>query len=338
MSAVGFTENLAVDDPRSLIDARVPRPTAGPRDLIVRVQAVSVNPVDTKVRAGMAADGLRVLGFDAAGTVVETGSDATLFSVGDEVYYAGTIERAGTDAELHAVDERLVGHKPRTLSFAQAAALPLTTITAWEGLFDKLKLTETSHGTLFVPGASGGVGSMVLQLAKELLPQVRTIATSSRPETDRWVQSMGADDIVNHRADLRAELAGVAPSGVDWVFTSHVEGEGQLALYVDVLKPFGEIVAIDDPESLDVVALKTKSLSLHWEFMFARAISGGDAQLPQHELLDRVADLVDAGRIRSTVTEVLSPIDASTLRQAHARIEDGHVIGKIVLEVAQPAR
>ncbi|MDO9377512.1 MAG: zinc-binding alcohol dehydrogenase family protein [Nocardioidaceae bacterium] len=333
MRAVGFTRSLPIDDPASLQDLEVPRPTPGEHDLLVEVRAVSVNPVDTKVRrGGDAEDGPRVLGYDAAGLVVEVGSAVTLFSPGDEVYYAGNLLRPGTDAELHAVDERIVGRKPSTLSFAEAAALPLTVITAWEGLFDKLRLTADSAGTLYVPGASGGVGSVVLQLAETLLPRVHVVATSSRPETDAWVTSLGADATVDHRGDdLRGQLSTAAPDGVDWVFTSRIEDEGQLQLYTDVLNPFGEIVAIDDPETLDVAALKSKSLSLHWELMFTRSIAGGDGQLSQHRLLEEVADLVEAGRIRSTLTTTLSPIDAEQLREAHRQVEGGRVVGKIVL-------
>ena len=324
---------LPISDPDSLVDAEVPRPEAGSHDLLVDVRAVSVNPVDVKVRASREpeAGGVSVVGFDAAGVVVAVGADASRYAVGDEVFYAGSIARPGTNSELHAVDERIVGRKPSSLSFAEAAALPLTAITAWEGLFDKLRITRESEGVLLVAGATGGVGSMVLQLIETLVPGVRTIATSSRPEGDSWVRDLGADVVVDHRGDLRAQLADAAPDGIDWVFTSVVEQEGALALYADVLRPFGAILAIDDPESLDVVPLKTKALSLHWEFMFARPLAGGDDQLRQGELLDEVADLVDAGRLRTTMTTALSPIDAEQLREAHRLVEDGHVIGKVVL-------
>ena len=273
-----------------------------------------------------------MLGFDAAGVVVEVGSDVTLFTPGDEVWYAGSIIRPGTNARFHAVDERIVGRKPTSLTFAEAAALPLTAITAWEGLFEKLRLTEASVGTMFVPGASGGVGSVVLQLAEALLPGVRLIATSSTEESEDWVRGLGAAATVNHRVgDLRSQLADVAPEGVDWVFTSRVADPGQLELYVDVLNPFGEIVAIDDPEHLDIAFLKSKSISFHWELMFTKSIAGGEAQISQHRLLDEVADLVDAGRIRTTATTVLAPIDAARLREAHRLVETGRTIGKVVV-------
>ena len=303
MRAVAFRRSLDPADPEALIDIEVPRPSATGHDILVEVRAVSVNPVDHKIRRGGDVEEPRVLGFDAAGVVVEVGDLVTLFKPGDEVWYAGDVSRPGTNSELHLVDERIASRKPTTLTFGEAAALPLTAITAWEGLFDKLELSPESRGTLFVAGASGGVGSMVLQLAEALLPGVRVVATSSRPETDEWVRSLGADAWVNHRdGDLREQLDAAAPDGIDWVFTSYVAEPGQLALYVSVLNPFGEIVAIDDPNGLDIGLLKSKSLSFHWELMFTRALAGGDAQLSQHRLLERVAELVEAGRIRSTAT------------------------------------
>ena len=316
MRAVAFTRSLPVDDPASQVDVELPRPVPGARDLLVEVRAVSVNPVDVKVRGGGDPDGARVLGFDAAGVVVEVGEEVTLFQPGDEVWYAGDILRPGTNAELHVVDERIVARKPRSLSFADAAALPLTAITAWEGLFDKLRLTEASTGTLLVVGASGGVGSMVLQLAEALLPGVRVVATSSTEESEAWVRGLGAE---------------AAPDGVDWVFTARVADPGQLELYVDVLNPFGQIVAIDDPETLDIAFLKSKSISFHWELMFTRPIAGGDGQLAQHRLLTDVAALVDEGRVRSTATTVLRPLDAEQLRAAHRQVESGRTIGKVVI-------
>jgi NADPH:quinone reductase len=332
MKAVGYQRSLPVDDPSSLLDVTVPRPTPAPHDLVVEVRAVSVNPVDVKVRNGGDPNDTRILGFDAAGVVVEVGQDVTLYSPGDEVWYAGNITRPGTNADYHLVDERIVGRKPSNLTFAEAAAMPLTAITAWEGLFDKFRLTEDSTGTLLVIGASGGVGSMVLQLAETLLPGVRVIATSSSPESDQWVTSLGADATVNHREDdLRGQIKAAAPDGVDWVFTSRVADAGQLELYVDVLNPFGEIVAIDDPEQLDIAFLKSKSITFHWELMFTRPIAGGDRQIAQHRLLDEIATLVDAGRLQSTATKVLSPINAEQLREAHRLVEGGRTIGKVAI-------
>jgi NADPH2:quinone reductase len=332
MRAVAFTRSLDISDPKALLDIEVPRPAPAGSDILVEVRAVSVNPVDYKIRTGGDSSQARILGFDAAGVVVEVGDGVTLFHPGDEVWYAGDISRPGTNSEFHLVDERIVSRKPTTLSFSDAAALPLTAITAWEGLFDKLKLNERSRGTLYVPGASGGVGSMVLQLAEALLPGVRVIATSSRPETDEWVRDLGAEAWVNHRVgDVREQLAVAAPEGVDWIFTSHVAEPGQLDLYVSALNPFGEIVAIDDLKGIDIGALKSKSLTFHWELMFTRPLAGGDNQLSQHHLLGRVAELVDAGKVRSTATTVLQPINAEQLREAHRLVQTGRTIGKVVV-------
>jgi NADPH2:quinone reductase len=316
--------------PDSLIDVTIAAPTPGPRDLIVEVRAVSVNPVDTKVRASAnPSDTERILGYDAAGIVVATGSDVTLFTVGDEVYYAGDIRRHGTNAALHAVDERIVGRKPSTLSFAEAAALPLTTITAWESLFDKLKLSTSSTGTILVFGGAGGVGSILIQLAKQLTG-LTVIATAGRPESAAWSKRMGADHVVDRSQPLLPQLSAIAPRGVDYLFTPHSKGNAEL--FASIVRPLGEIVGIDEDRTFDLVALKGKSISWHWENMFVRPVHATDDLIAQHELLETVADLVDAGRIRSTLTESLSPLDAATLRQAHAKIETGHTIGKIVIE------
>ena len=328
-AAVAFSRSLPATDPESLVDVVLEAPSPGPHDLLVDVQAVSVNPVDVKVRLGGDPDGERVLGFDASGVVREVGSDVTLFHPGDEVSYAGDISRPGTNATLHVVDERIVGPKPTTLSFAEAAALPLTAITAWESLFDKLRLTPESSGTLLVVGATGGVGSIMLQIVDHLLPHVTVVATASRPEGEAWVRSLGADHVVNHRDDLAAGVGEVAPDGIDWIFTAH--SEGMVETFAELLRPFGAVVAIDDPSSLDVRAFKSKSLSWHWELMFTRPLQGGEDQARQHEILTEVARLVDAGTFRSTATTVLTPIDATQLREAHRLVEDGHVIGKVVV-------
>lgn len=243
-----------------LVDAMLPVPTTGVRDVLIRVEAVSVNPVDVKVRASATAHTAgRVLGYDGAGTVVAVGEEVTLHAVGDEVWWAGQIDRPGSNAEYQCVDERIVGRKPATLSWIEAAAMPLTTITAWETLFDRLTLTADSSGVLLVVGATGGVGSMILQLAEHLLPKVTTVATSSTPEGDAWVRSLGADAVVNHHGDVAAQLGVIAPNGVDWIFTAH--SRGQIDLYAGVLTPFGHIVAIDDERGQDLSPLKDKSIA-----------------------------------------------------------------------------
>ncbi|HSZ38980.1 MAG TPA: zinc-binding alcohol dehydrogenase family protein [Trebonia sp.] len=306
-----------------LTDASVPVPDPGPRDLLVRVAAVSVNPVDTKVRPGRAG---RILGYDAAGTVVAAGPEVTRFAVGDEVYYAGDITRPGSNAEFQAVDERITGRKPSSLSFADAAALPLTTITAWETLFDHLRATPESAGDFLIVGAPGGVGSILTQLARTQT-RLRVIGTAGRTESAAWVREMGAHETVD-RHDLAAEVRRVAPGGVDWLFTSY--SRGQIPVYAEVLRPFGHIVAIDD-EHEDSYPLKSKSLTWHWEFMFARSShQAGDLGV-QGALLDRVAALVDKGVLRTTATRRMAGITAATLAEAHRLAESGGVIGKIVL-------
>lgn len=300
----------------------------GPHDLLVEVEAVSVNPVDVKLRASAPADGFKVLGFDAAGTVREVGSAVTLFAPGDEVLYAGSIDRPGTNQRLHVVDERITGRKPASLSFADAAALPLTAITAWETLFDRLRLTTDSTGTLLVIGATGGVGSIMLELAEALLPNVTVIATASDEERAAWVRGLGAEYTVNHRGDLVSEVQGIAPTGVDWLFTAH--SEGQIETYAQIVAPFGHIVAIDDGPR-DVFPLKGKSIAWHWELMFARPLQQTPDMIEQHQLLNQVADLIDQGRIRATTAQTLTPISADTMREAHALIESGRTIGKVVV-------
>ena len=327
-TAVGYRRNLPVSDPECLVTEEVAVPEPGPHDLLVEVEAVSVNPVDVRTRAHTPAEGLRVLGFDAAGTVRDVGSAVTLFRPGDEVYYAGTIDRPGTNQRLHAVDERLVGRRPRGLSFADAAALPLTAITAWESLFDRLALRPDSAGTILVVGASGGVGAITLRLLEARCPDVTVIATASDAERQAWVRELGAEHAVNHRTDLAAQVLAVAPDGVDWLFTAH--SEGQLETYAEIVRPFGRVVAIDDGPR-DVSPLKSRSISWHWEFMFTRALLRTPDRIEQHRLLNRVADLVDEGRLHPTTTRALTPLNAANLREANRLVETGRSLGKTVV-------
>lgn len=326
--AIGYRDNLPASDPRSLIEETIGVPALGPRDLLVEVRAVSVNPVDVKLRAAAPTGGLRVLGFDAAGVVRAAGSEVTLFSPGDEVFYAGSVGRPGSNQLLHAVDERIVGHKPRALSFAEAASLPLASLTAWESLFDRLELTEDSAGTLLVVGATGGVGSVLLQLAQARLPHVTVIATASGREREEWVHELGAEHTVDHRGDLVAQVSAIAPTGVDWIFTAH--SEEQIPVYAEVIRPFGHIVAIDDG-ARDVAPLKFKSVAWHWERMFTRPLLDTPDLIEQHRVLDRIAHLVDGGGLRHIVAQTLSPISEENLREAHRRVESGRTVGKIVL-------
>jgi zinc-binding alcohol dehydrogenase family protein len=328
MRAVGYRKALPISDPASLEDLEVPMPEPGPRDLLVRVEAVSVNPVDVKVRASSDPGGEpKILGYDAAGTVVATGSDVQLFSPGDEVYYAGSIDRPGTDAQFHVVDERITGHKPRSLTFAQAAALPLTTITAWEALFDRFRLNPESSGVLVVLGAAGGVGSMIIQLTRVLTRMV-VVGTASRPESQQWAQELGAHHVIDHH-DLVGGVRGITPDGVTHVFSPHTAGS--IEDFAEILRPHGAIVAIDEPEGLDILPLKNKSISFNWEFMFTRPLYQPPDMVEQHELLDRVAGMVDEGTVRTTLTRQLGPISAATLREAHTLVESGRMTGKVVV-------
>ena len=328
MRAVGYRQPAPISDPASLEDAKVPVPEPGPRDLLVEVRAVSVNPVDVKLRASSDPGGeLKILGYDAAGKVTAVGDKVTLFSPGDEVYYAGSIARPGTNAQFHVVDERIVGHKPRTLTFGEAAALPLTTITAWETLFERFRLSPESSGTLLALAAAGGVGSMITQLARALT-RVTVIGTASRPESRQWALDHGAHHVVNHH-DLVAEVRAAEPDGVTHIFSPHTDG--MIDRFAEILRPFGAVTAIDEPEGLDLLPLKDKSITFHWEFMFTRPLFEPPDMIVQHDLLDRVADLVHEGTIRTTLSTELSPFNAETMRQAQAMVEEGRMTGKVVV-------
>jgi len=335
MKAVGYREPLPITDPQSLLDLELPEPRPHGRDLLVQVKAVSVNPVDTKVRRRSAPPpgDVQVLGWDASGVVLETGPDARLFRPGDQVWYAGSKVRPGTNSELHLVDERIVGRKPASLDYAQAAALPLTGITAWELLFERLAIAPGKvygDDSLLIIGAAGGVGSVLTQLARRLTG-LRVIGTASRPETAQWVRSLGAHEVIDHGRPLSEELA---RSGIPQV--SHVASLTKTDLHfaeiVKALLPQGRLALIDDPEPIDVRQLKQKCISLHWELMFTRSMFETPDMIAQHRLLTELAELVDAGVIRTTVAEHFGAINAANLRRAHALIESGRSRGKIVLE------
>jgi zinc-binding alcohol dehydrogenase family protein len=329
MRAIGFRRSLPVTDPESLLEVELPRPAPGPHDLLVRVEAVSVNPADAKVRAaGDPEDVPKVLGYDAAGVVEAVGAEVSLFRAGDEVYYAGNIARPGTNAEYHLVDERITGHKPASLDFAAAAALPLTTITAWETLFDRLRLGKDSTGTLVVMAAAGGVGSMVVQLARRLTG-LTVIGTASRPESAEWVTGLGAHHVVDHHGDLVGAVRDIAPHGADYVFSPFSAGNVQR--YADLMGVGGQVVAIDEPEGLDTLPLKSKSQAWHWELMFTRPMFETPDMIEQKHLLSRVAGLVDELRLRTTLTESIADFSAAGLRRAHELVESGRMTGKVVV-------
>ncbi|WP_434519089.1 zinc-binding alcohol dehydrogenase family protein [Pseudomonas sp. NFX1] len=333
MKAVVYTQpGLPIQDAQSLYDTQLPTPTPGARDLLVEVKAIAVNPVDTKIRASRGGEQPQVLGWDAVGVVREVGAEVTLFQPGDEVFYAGAIDRQGTYSELHVVDERIVGHKPRSLDNASAAALPLTSITAWELLFDRLGVVENAGKgqSLLVIGAAGGVGSILVQLASKLT-QLTVIGTASRPETQAWVKELGAHHVIDHSKPIAPQLQALGLDTVDYVI-SLTHTDTYLAQLVEVLRPQGKLALIDDPAQLDVMPLKRKSLSLHWELMFTRSLYKTEDMIKQHQLLERVSKLIDDGVLKTTVGEHFGTINADNLKRAHAVIESGKARGKIVLE------
>lgn len=342
MRAVGYRNSLPITDPLALEDLELPAPVAQPHDVVVRVGAVSVNPVDTKVRKNRKpAEGApQVLGWDAVGVVEAMGAEASRsgrFAVGDRVYYAGAINRPGSNSELHAVDERIIAKAPRTLSDEQAAALPLTSITAYELLFDRLRIPKGGGAgqTLLVVGGAGGVGSILIQLARQLT-QVRIVATASRPETQAWCKELGAHAVIDHSAGrppeqtLAAQLKAAGLGEVDHV-TALTQTQQHYEQIIEALKPQGQLSLIDDMDNLNAMKLKSKSISLHWELMFTRSLYQTPDLEEQGKLLDEVASLVDAGKLRSTTTGSFGRINAENLRKAHAQLESGTSRGKLVL-------
>ncbi|HEY8026290.1 MAG TPA: zinc-binding alcohol dehydrogenase family protein [Burkholderiaceae bacterium] len=336
MKAVAYYRNQPIAQPESLLDLNLPEPVIGEFDLLVEVKAISVNPVDVKIRTNVAPEGdaAKVIGWDVAGIVRAAGAKASLFRPGDRVWYAGSLARAGANSELHAVDERVVGRMPAKLGFVEAAALPLTSITAWELLFDRLQVLNNdapAGKSLLIIGAAGGVGSILTQLARQLTG-LTVIGTASRAETVEWVRNLGAHHVIDHTQPLEAQLHDLGfAGGVDFIAGLNQSG-AHFAQMAAVIAPQGKIALIDDPDMIDVRLLKRKSVSLHWEFMFTRSFFGTDDMAKQHQLLNRVADLIDAGTIKSTVAENFGRINAANLKRAHALIESNRVKGKIVLE------
>jgi NADPH2:quinone reductase len=332
MRAVGYKHSLPIDNVESLVDLEVEKPAPAGRDLLVAVKAVSVNPVDTKVRkrADPKGGAPKILGYDAAGIVVAAGPEAKLFKTGDEVFYAGSILRQGTNAEFHLVDERIVGGKPKTLDFTAAAALPLTSITAWEMLFDRLAVPRESTGrSLLIVGGAGGVGSVAIQLARKLT-KLTVIATASRPETVAWCKELGAHHVIDHGKPMAPQLEAIGHRFVDYVFGINASDQHYDTI-VEVIAPQGKFGLIDDPGPIDPNKLKGKSASLHWESMFTRSSFQTPDIEAQHRLLTEVATLVDTGVIRTTLAETLGTINAANLRRAHALLESGKARGKLVL-------
>ncbi|MEM9209842.1 MAG: zinc-binding alcohol dehydrogenase family protein [Pseudomonadota bacterium] len=332
MKAVGYTKVGSIDLPDALIDFELPKPSPMDRDLLVKVNAISVNPVDTKIRTRRApkADIPEVLGWDAAGEVVDVGPNVTEFAIGDLVFYAGALDRPGTNSEYHLVDERIVGRKPAALSMAEAAAMPLTTLTAYEMLFDRLQVPRSGAETVLIIGGAGGVGSIAIQLLRALT-NVTVIATASRPETEEWVRKLGAHHVVNHRNPLPEQIAELATTAPFFIFSTN-QTQDYVAQVADVIAPQGRFGLIDDPTSFDIAPFKQKSVSIHWEFMYTRSLFQTDDIYRQGKILNEVAALVDAGKIVSTATETLGTITAENLIKAHKLIESGSTKGKLVLQ------
>lgn len=330
MKAIVYRQNgLPIADPQSLYETDLPKPQPGPRDLLVKIRAISVNPVDTKVRNGAPTDEPRILGWDAVGEVEAVGAEVSLFQPGDEVFYAGSIVRPGSYAEYSLVDERIAGRKPQSLSDADAAALPLTSLTAWELLFDRLEVKPDEDAALLIVGAGGGVGSIMTQLARKLTG-LTVIGTASRPETAKWVKSLGAHHVIDHSRPLADELKKIGIEQVRYV-ASLTHTDQHFDQIVEVLAPQGRMGVIDDPQVLDVMPLKRKAISLHWELMFTRAIFQTADMQRQHDILQHISRLIDDGTLRSTLGDHYGPITADNLRKAHALIESGKARGKIVL-------
>lgn len=335
MKAIGFEQSLPIDHAQSLLEFDAPMPTIAAHEVLVQVRAIAVNPVDIKIRnVGAPNNGdKRILGWDAAGVVEQVGAQVHGLAVGDEVYYAGVVNRAGCNAEYQAVDARIVAKKPHSLDFAQAAALPLTSLTAYEGLFDRLQVQEqhpARNRVLLVIGGSGGVGSQVIQLAKQCT-DLTVVATASRPESQAWCRQLGADCVIDHRDNLQDAWVSTGLPQPSWVFsTQHTDDYAETL--AALMAPQGRLVLIDDPKTLSINPFKQKSISLHWEFMFTRGLFVTADIERQRDILAEVAQLIDTGRIQTTLNKVISPINVDNLKQAHRDIESGNSIGKIVLQ------
>ena len=335
MKAVGYYETGPIDRKDALVDLEIDKPAPEGRDLLVKITAVSVNPVDTKIRQRRAPEGgaADILGWDAVGEVAQVGADAGLFQPGDMVYYAGAIDRPGTNAEYHLVDERIVGRKPANLSNTEAAALPLTTLTAYEMLFDRLRVNDPVPGAapaVLIIGGSGGVGSIAIQLLRATT-DITVIATASRPETQSWVKELGAHHVIDHSQSLVEQIEALGIGQPGFVFsTTHTDS--YIEQIAELIAPQGRFGLIDDPVNLDIASLKPKSTSIHWEFMYTRSLFGTSDVARQHDILTHTTDLVEAEKIRSTATQTMGKIDAATLMRAHALIETNTARGKIVLE------
>ena len=335
MKAVGYQKSLPIEDKEALLDFETAKPEPKGRDIRVAVKAISANPVDSKVRkrAAPPAGEHKILGFDAAGVVDAVGTDVTLFKPGDEVFYAGSILRQGTNSEFHLVDERIVGRKPKSLSFAQAAALPLTSITAWELLFDRLGAVpgkSVDRRTLLITGGAGGVGSILIQLARRLTG-LTVVATATRPESQKWCLDLGAHAVIDHAKPMKEQIEKLKLPPVALVASLTFTDQHYKAI-AEFMAPQGKFGLIDDPPEFTMSAFKGKAISVHWESMFTRSSFQTPDMIAQHHLLNDVGDLIDKGVLRTTLDQSFGTITAANLKRAHALLESGKSRGKIVLE------
>ena len=337
MKAIGFKKHLKIDDPESLIDFEMKKPTAKGHDLLVKVNAVSVNPVDIGVRKGghSVLKTPKVIGWDACGVVEEVGSKVSLFKPGDRVFYAGSFIRSGSDGEYQLVDERIVGHAPETLKDNEAAAMPLTSLTAYEALFEQMDLTwnqenkNNQHKTILIINGAGGVGSVATQLAH--LAGLTVIATASRPDSIKWTQDHGADYVVNHREDLVKQVRKLGFKYVDYILELK-DLDGHWKEMCELIKPEGHIVSITEnhrPINLRLLTKKKAHFSLEW--MYTKSYYQTDDMITQHDILDKIAQMLDSGKLRCTMTKSLTPLNATNLRKAHKLVESGHMTGKVVV-------
>ncbi|HKR86700.1 MAG TPA: zinc-binding alcohol dehydrogenase family protein [Phenylobacterium sp.] len=336
MKAVGYRIPGPIDAAASLTDIDLPEPSPTGRDILVEVKAVSVNPVDYKVRGSTPpndGEAWKVLGWDAAGVVRAVGPSASLFQPGDEVFYAGSISRSGTNAEFHLVDERIVGRKPQSLDWAEAAALPLTALTAWEAFFDRLDVTKPVPGAapaILIIGGAGGVGSVAIQIARQRT-DLTVIATASRPETQDWVRTLGAHHVVDHSKPLAPQVEALGLGAPAFVFST-TQTAAHVQDVAELIAPQGRFGMIDDPAGFEIMLFKRKAVSIHHELMFTRPIYQTPDMAEQGRILNEVSRLADQGKLRTTLTERLSPINAANLKHAHALVESGKARGKVVLE------
>ncbi|WP_425590550.1 zinc-binding alcohol dehydrogenase family protein [Fictibacillus enclensis] len=335
MKAVGLYKYLPIDHPESLVDVEIDKPVPGKKDLLIKVKAVSVNPVDTKVRGpkDRVEQEPKILGWDVSGVVAETGSDVTMFKEGDEVYYAGSINRPGGNSEFHLVDERIAAHKPKTLSYEEAAAMPLTSLTAWEGLFDRLGISlqpEVNEGkSILIIGAAGGVGSIALQLAK--WSGLTVIGTASRPETKGWAKKHGADYAISHYEDFLPQLKQLGLYEADYIFCLNSTDQHWERM-MEAISPQGKVCSIVETSTpLNISLLQQKSVTFIMEFMFTRSLFETEDMIKQHEILSKMSKMFDDGKIIATLTETLRPFNAETMREAHSKLESGKTIGKVVV-------